>query len=118
MFNMFEPAPSHGTKQMWRKRVAFGLFFLAPLSLIGGIYATISALDWDYPGTFAWLLAALILVASVAPPIAGAHLLRSWHNCNEPTAEEALQRDPRPPIIYLRPFIADKLSYDTIESRS
>jgi hypothetical protein len=48
----------------------------------------------------------------------GGYFFTTWHRCQELTVQEAMEKDPRRPILYLRPFKADKLAYETVQSKS
>jgi hypothetical protein len=54
-----------------------------------------------------------------APFFAAAYYFRArWELWNKrPTVEEALKQDPRPPILYLRPFKADRVRFSTLNYR-
>jgi hypothetical protein len=56
-------------------------------------------------------------VAALLSFLLGRYFQRTWSRCNELTAEEAEAADPRPPILYLRPFKADRVRFVTEKMR-
>ena len=63
------------------------------------------------PRIYCFLFSVLLLGA-------GLYFLRMWKRSVESlTVEEALQQDTRPPILYLRPFKADKIRFSSWRQR-
>jgi hypothetical protein len=60
---------------------------------------------------------ALTFVAFFLLSYLSGSLFRTWKISQELTAADAMAADTRPPILYLRPFAADKLGLATIESK-
>jgi hypothetical protein len=55
---------------------------------------------------------------SIALYFLGRYFFRSWLRCNQLNAEEAMEADPRKPILYLRPFKADGVKFVTEKIRA
>jgi hypothetical protein len=64
-----------------------------------------------------YLMFSIIAVGLILLFVSG-YLFRTWKECQEPTADEAMALDQRPPILYLRPFQADALALTTLGTRS
>jgi hypothetical protein len=116
------------SKQPWRV-VAGTAAFIAPF-LIAGAFALllIHASNNDSDTYFFGLLSRsddqplyvtffLIFIGLIFLFISG-YFFRTWKECQEATADEAIARDPRAPILYLRPFQADTLTLGTLGARS
>jgi hypothetical protein len=118
----------YSTRKAWRFALASLLFLLGGVSLlIVAFNPDLIGLSFDSfaaegDGILPFLRDIAILFLPYVPPIAllaiAAHFLESWRHCQEPTLAEALAKDPRDPILYLRPFKADKLSFKTLQSKS
>ncbi len=104
------------SKQVWR--FLFAVAFLLPAALflaIPGviIHNNLGSIHADLLAMLGFLLAGVVCI-EIAMYFAG-----SWRRINQQvTAEEAMVGDPRPPILYLRPFKADRIRFSTLQSRA
>jgi hypothetical protein len=103
------------TRQGWRFGCAVLCFAAAPLCIIIALlpFILIGAEDFAHPEYLFFFAPGVFLFIPL-----GGYFLRTWRRSNEPTVAEALAKDPRPPIIYLRPFKADTLAFRTIDSNA
>jgi hypothetical protein len=92
-------------KRGQRFAAAIACFSAALILLIARLFVQGS------PRIYCFLFSVLLLGA-------GLYFLRMWKRSVESlTVEEALQQDPRPPILYLRPFKADKIRFSSWHQR-
>ncbi len=92
------------SKQVWRLLLA-----IFPCGCMGSTLVGAAA---RVPTTLT-LLFVLLAIAFVFTELA-VYLVRTWWQVNhQATVEEAMKHDPRPPILYLRPFKADGIRFSS-----
>jgi hypothetical protein len=97
-------------KSPWRSKQAWRLVFAAfPCGCMG---ATMAATAAKAPTSLTSLFV-LLAIGFVFTELA-MYLVRTWWQCNhQSTVEEAINHDPRTPILYLRPFKADGIRFSS-----
>jgi hypothetical protein len=99
------------SKSLWRSRQVWRL--LLAMFPCGCMSATMAATAAKIPTTLTSLFV-LLAIAFVFTEFA-MYLVRTWWQCNhQSTVEEAIKHDPRPPILYLRPFKADGIRFSSL----
>lgn len=108
-------------KSSWRFGAALLCYVAIPFNLIYSVDAcAYSAPDERFRIVGNTLLNYILTTPflSVALFFLGRYFFRSWRRSNQLSAEEAMEADPRPPILYLRPFKADRVRFVTEKIRA
>lgn len=89
-----------------------GYALMAVASLVGGslLFVLIGELNHQ-PGNLAtWIMAALVFAFGILVWRAGRNLYKMGMKQSVPSAADLVAKDPRPPVIYLRSFLADAVA--------
>jgi hypothetical protein len=116
-----------GSRQAWRLPLSW-IFALvgAPFVLLGITALTAFSNPSGPPDSLGDPTALVLLAFFLTSPIVGVLLLGiaehfglTWRLCNRQfNAADAEAKDPRPPILYLRPFKADRIRFSTLRTRT
>jgi hypothetical protein len=108
-------------KSLWRFGAALLCYAAIPLNLLISIVACDDSMIGQRLRVVSNSLVNHLLTTpflSVALFFLGRYFYRSWQRSNQLSAEEAMEADPRPPILYLRPFKADRVRFVTEKIRA